>query len=219
MKHINYNSTNLNIKNIAPVWQANDALVFIIDIDDYNIYNVKCLSKSEHLYLQNLKTLYFQKRYIVSRILLKYLISTITEQNIACINTFKDKFGQIQIENYEEFYICFAYTKNTLAMCISKMNIGIDIEVLKQINHSYVQFSLKSGDLQTSKESEFIDMWLLKEAYCKYFNKNLIDNLNAKIDIESVNHILYLVDRKYKLAAITAKYCKLNIYKLEKVNI
>lgn len=216
MKILTCNSSIININNLSDIWQNNDFIVVLFDMDTYSIENT-FLSSQEEIYLNKLKTFYFKKRYETSRTVLKYLISIIFQQDIRSINTFKDDFGRVHIENFDDLYICLGYTKNIVMLCISKIEIGTDIETVKLIKHKNIEKILKFGDLKKTKSNDFIKKWVLKEAYCKYSNQKLINNLTIKNDFKDIYSNLYIVDKKLILGIVTAdKYSTFKIINLKK---
>ncbi len=60
--------------SIYKLWNKNDALIFLIDLEMDEQFELSNLSSDEKEYLNTLKTNYFRKRFIVSRSFLKFIL-------------------------------------------------------------------------------------------------------------------------------------------------
>ena len=64
------------------LWEQNDILILLIDLDSYSVLSTEYLDDTEKEDLDRFKTSYFKKRYIVSRIVLKYVLSCLIKGTI-----------------------------------------------------------------------------------------------------------------------------------------
>jgi 4'-phosphopantetheinyl transferase len=218
-------SAPIPLENIPHLWEQNDILILLINLKNYNLLNTEYLDLSEKKHLESLKTSYFRKRYIVSRNVLKYIIQNIPgclrkDQSISEIGTYSDEYGKIHIRNYRELHICISYTGNIISLAISKVEVGIDIELKRLISPGKVLKYL-TPDLKTENfehQLDFLIVWTLKEAYCKFSNKSMLSVLNKELDLSSIFHSSYVLNSKYILSVITDKNpCFLNISCLAKI--
>ncbi len=60
--------------SIYKLWNKNDALIFLIDLEMDEQLELSDLSSDEKEYLNTLKTNYFRKRFIASRSFLKFIL-------------------------------------------------------------------------------------------------------------------------------------------------
>ncbi len=209
-------------EHIPFLWEQNDVLIFLIDLDDYSSLDEDHLDNSEKEHLEGLKTEYFKKRYIISRMVLKYILcSLLNGRSLSDISLYKDKYGRLHVRDHDDLNLCISYTENTVVLAISKIEIGIDIEVkrslcLKSVS-KYLQ-TKNSDDDKCSKELDNLTIWALKEAYCKFSNKSLFSALNKELDLDSICHSSYLINNKYILAIINgSSQHRINICRLEKI--
>lgn len=214
------------LDNISHLWEQNDILILLINLDSYNILSTEHLDRTEKEHLERLKTSYFKKRYIVSRIVLKYALKYIPgcllkDQSVSGIGTYNDEHGKVHIRNHKELHICISYTGNIISLAISKVEVGIDIELKKLISPGKVLKYLQTPALKTEgfgNELDFLTVWTLKEAYCKFSNKSMLSSLNKELDFSSVFHSSYILNNKYILSVITdTNPCALNISCLSKM--
>jgi len=221
-------SPPIPLENILHLWEQNDILILLINLDSYNVLSTEHLDRTEKEHLESLKTNYFKKRYIVSRIVLKYILKYIPgcllkNQHISEIGTYNDEYGKVHIRNHKELHICISYTGNIASLAISKVEVGIDIELKKLISPGKVLKYLQTPALKIEdfrNELDFLTVWTLKEAYCKFSNKSMLSSLNKELDLSSVFHLSYILNNKYILSVITdTNPCALNISCLPKITL
>jgi 4'-phosphopantetheinyl transferase len=157
--------------------------------------------------LEKLQTSHFKKRYIISRTVLKHtLCDIIKERSASEISTYKDGYGRVCIHNHSALYICISYTQSIVVLAISKIEIGIDIELGRTLA---LKSNLKNLHTKPSltdepvNEADLLKIWTLKEAYSKFSNKNMHLIFSKKLDLRGVSHSTYVLDNKYILSVIT----------------
>ncbi|HII03013.1 TPA: hypothetical protein HA351_15640 [Methanosarcinaceae archaeon] len=172
--------------------------------------------------LKKLKTGYFRKRYITSRMVLKCILSRILEErSVSDIASYKDEYGKVHVRNHEELHVCISYTENITALAISKIELGVDIEVRKKRSLSNISKYLDKITFQSDKSGNDLDIftkWTLKEAYCKFSNKSIFSTFNRELDLTNVAHSSYIIDNEYIFSLITSEgWDKINISLLERI--
>src|SRR5690606_23815750 len=99
--------TSVSLENITRLWEHNDVLIFLIDLDNYGIVGVESLNNDEKESLEKLKTKHSKKRYIVSRTVLKHILyHLLKKKSILDISTYKDEHGEVHVLDHEELDIC-----------------------------------------------------------------------------------------------------------------
>lgn len=213
----------ISLGHIPYLWQQSDVLVFLVDLDNYDTFNTSYLSRIELEYLKRLKTSHFKKRYIVSRTVLKHITCKVAnEQSASEISTYKDEYGKVCILNHNELCICISYTESLAALAISKVDVGIDIELTRKLD---LKSNFKNLYKKTSLMDETVDKpdilktWTLKEAYSKFSNKKMCLIFNRELDLNSVNHSTYILDNKYLFSIVTRSESHIiNINRLQKID-
>lgn len=209
------------LKDIHGLWEQNDILILLIDLDSYTL-NTRYLDDDEKEALNNLKTSYFRERYIVSRTVLKYVLHYLLKgQSIFKISTYKDEWGRVHVRDHEELYICISYTGNIVSLAISKVNIGIDIELKKSRSIGRFSKYLNMRALETDGMGNGLDiltLFTLKEAYSKFSNKSILFCLNKELDLDNTFSLSYILNGRYILSIVTdARPNAINIGHLQKI--
>jgi hypothetical protein len=79
----------ISLEYIPYLWQQSDILIFLIDLDNYDIFSTSYLNRIELESLERLQTSHFKKRYIISRTVLKHILCNITnERSTSEISTY-----------------------------------------------------------------------------------------------------------------------------------
>lgn len=214
---------SISLEHIPYLWEQSDILIILIDLDNYDKFNTDYLDRIEMEYLEGLQTSYFKKRYIVSRTVLKHILCSILhERSASDISTYKNGNGRVCIHNHNEMYICISYTENIAVLAISKVEVGIDIELGRTLALKNTLKFLREKPSFTDKplsKTDILKTWTLKEAYCKFSNKNMLPNLNKDLNLSSVSHSSYFLDNKYIFSVITHSGSHiLNINHLQKID-
>lgn len=215
--------SSVPLENIPCLWEQNDVLIFLIDLDNYEMLSIECLNSIEREYLEKLQTTYFKKRFIVSRTVLKHIICQLLNKNsVTDISTYKDECGEVHVLNYKELYICISYSENIITLAISKVKVGIDVEIKRPMalknTLKYLQTTSSSTDKSTS-DANILATWTLKEAYCKFSNKAMLSILSKEPDFNNTCYSIYALDNKYIFSVITdSAPHSINISRLEKIN-
>lgn len=199
--------SSIPLENTPHLWEKNDILIFLIDLDNYDALSTENLNNTEKEYLEKLQTLYFKKRFIVSRTVLKHIICNILKmESILNISTYKDRYGEVHILDHEDLHICISYSENIVALAISKFKIGVDIENKRPLELKNTLKYLHKTPLYTGNsinDSDFLNIWTLKEAYCKFSNKSLFSFLNKEPDFNNASYFNFLLDNKYIFSIVT----------------
>lgn len=213
----------VSAEQVSYLWKENDILIFIIDLIDYPSPDANYLNEAEKVHLDTLKTEYFKNRFIVSRLVLKYLSGILKEKPCFEMVTLKDGYGRVHVCDHNDLHVCIAYTENIVTLAVSKTDLGIDVEVIKPRSVTSISKSIDSSlpdGTPSENSSDFLLMWTLKEAYSKYSNKTMISNLNRKLDLSDVFHSNCILDNKYMLAVVTkVDQYKVGMYHLQKIGM
>ncbi len=209
------------LKQVTDLWNKNDVLIFIADLKDYSAPDEEYLREVEKIHLKSLKTEYFRKRYIISRLLLKYLSGFLKDRPWHDMVMCKDEHGRVHVRDHNDLHVCIAYTENIVTLAISKIEMGIDIEVIRSRSVASISRSIDRtlSDITPSIDgSDFLARWTLKEAYCKFSNETMFSSLASKLDLSGVYHSSYVLDSKYLLAFVTKCYpYKVKIMRLQRI--
>lgn len=234
---------SVSLEDIPHLWEQNDILVFLIDLNDYNTSNIECntsdiecntsnieyLNHAEREHIERFQTAYFKKRYFISRMVLKFILFHLLDKNsisILDISTYKNECGEVHILYHEELHICISYSENIVTLAVSKIKVGIDVETKRPLalknTLKYLQASPSyaggpASDI--SSDADLLKIWTMKEAYCKFFNKSIFSVLDKELVFNNVYCSNYLLDNKYVFSVITdSGPYTINISRLENIN-
>jgi len=221
-------TNNLKIPSTVPLehipyfWEQNDILILIVDLNDYDTLSTDHLDDIEKEHLERLQTEYFKKRYITSRMVLKYILRRLLkERAVSDISMYKDKYGRVHVRDHKEVHICISYTENIVTLAISKIEVGIDVELRKLRSLANVSKFLRTTLLHADTYANGHDplmIWTLKEAYCKFSNKSMLSNFNKELDLNNICHSNYIINNRYILAVVTdSNQYTININRLKEI--
>lgn len=214
--------SSVSLENTFRLWKENDILIFVIDLDNYDALSMESLNNAEKEDLEKLQTSYFKKRFIVSRLVLKHILCNLLNmESILNISTYKDSCGEIHILDHEDLHICISYSENIAVLAISKVKIGIDIEVIRSLALKNTLKYLYNTPFYTdmSSDTDLLKAWTVKEAYCKFSNKGMLSFLNKEPDFSNASYSNFVLDERYVFSIVTGtgQYA-MNINHLEKIN-
>lgn len=215
--------SSVSLENTLPFWKENDILIFFIDLDNYDALSTESLNNTEKEDLEKLQTLYFKKRFIVSRLVLKHILCNLLNmESILNIPTYKGRYGEVHILGREDLHICISYSENVAVLAISKIKIGIDIEVIRPLalknTLKYLYNTPFCTDTSVS-DTDLLKAWTVKEAYCKFSNKGMLSFLNKEPEFNNASYFNFVLDGRYVFSIVTGpdQYA-MNINHLEKIN-
>ncbi|WP_406656886.1 hypothetical protein V7O62_13620 [Methanolobus sp. ZRKC2] len=201
-------SSHVSLEHVSHLWKQNDILVFIADLKDYSTLDAGHLEDVEKEHLESLKTEYFRKRFKVSRFVLKHILCILLDkQSVFDVSLYKDKYGRLHVRNHDELNICISYTENMSFLAISKTEVGIDAEIRRSLSLKKASKYLKtetSYDGRYATDLNLLTTWTLKEAYCKYSNRNIISYLGKSLDTNDIFYSGYFINNRYLLAVVTS---------------
>lgn len=216
--------SSVHLENIPYLWVKNDILVFFIDMNNYDSSGTEFLNNIEKKDLEKLQTPYFKKRFIVSRIVLKHILCHLLKmESTLDISTYRDMYGEVRIFNHEDLHLCISYSENIVALAISKVKIGIDVEIKRQLELKNTLKYLHKTPLYSDKpvtDAVLLKAWTVKEAYCKFSNKSMLSSLNKEPDFDNASYFNFVLDDKYIFSIVTGLGQRdINISRLEKIDL
>ncbi|MGB9929745.1 MAG: hypothetical protein ACPK85_15320 [Methanosarcina sp.] len=163
-------------------------------------------------------------------------------QALSEIHTFKDEYGRVHVryepkknssdrcskerdpekennheKSCEKLNLCISYTDNLISLAISKVDIGMDIELrrsfpLQRLSGYLDPFKLgieyKESSLKVNPERNsfgYLVTLTLKEAYCKFSNIDMLSNLNKNPDFNNLFYSVFILRDKYLLSLVADK--------------
>ncbi|TGC08305.1 4'-phosphopantetheinyl transferase family protein [Methanolobus halotolerans] len=200
-------SSRISLEHIPGLWEENDILILIVNMNDYGTPDAGYLDNMEKEHLDRLQTGYFKKRFITSRMVLKCTLCVLLdERSVLDISLYKDEYGRIHVRDHNELNICISYTEDVFFLAISTIEVGIDVEKKRKLPFKnipkYMQAEM-SYDSECAADLQFLVKWTLKEAYCKFSNKSIFTHLNKVVDTNDISYSSYLINGRYILTVVT----------------
>ncbi|WP_440951618.1 4'-phosphopantetheinyl transferase family protein [Methanococcoides sp. FTZ1] len=215
-------SNILSSSVIHELWDESEVLIFLADLELYEQLRSPDLTCDEKEYLKTLRTEYFKKRFIVSRSLLKAILQHILRKKTPSeISLYRNNNGRVCIGDHKEIYICISYTRNLVAILLSRQKAGLDIEHIRPIYltrfSKYFQNKGPERDMPMEDNVNVLKAWTLKEAYCKLTDQSMMACLNKEIALDDLDHHELIVNNEYVLSVVfDSKDNEVNICYLKK---
>ncbi|OAT84214.1 hypothetical protein A6P54_02650 [Bacillus sp. MKU004] len=119
--------------------------------------------------------------FLFGRILIKVILSEILNIEVKEIVLDETKYGKPYLVNSENINFNLSHSNNVLALVVSKLKVGIDIETLDQKVrfHEYkialtkLEFEYLEDLKNEEAKSKFLTLWTKKEAFLKAIGKGL----------------------------------------------
>lgn len=213
--------------------------LYILNVKDidYNIvadkYNQSLLYKESD---KNNKK--FNKFHLLGRLLLYQALKKDFNLNIKEIEIKKNKYGKPYLSNHK-LYFSISYSNDWVICCISKYQVGIDIEKIQDIDKELLKYISKKSTLWIDRHSQsqlnnyFFSDWCLKESFVKYLgmglsydikklNFEIQDSITLSIENKEINNLYFKVldiIHGYKIAICMNQNKKIKISYCKKENI
>lgn len=185
---------------ILTYWKAHDAITFLVDLGVYHPSLNDFLTHSEKKQELAYKPVISRQRFVVSRILLKYILREIlSKEHIADIVLIRNEEGRILVKNYPSVYICLSYSGASIAITMGKRKLGSDIEVVRPLHDKKIISSPIFNDMNCKNEKErirqVIHVWTLVEAYAKLHDINPYPLINNRSLFKDGNFVSYCINQ------------------------
>ncbi len=164
--------SGMNVRSeIRELWSSCDILVCYLDMDRHSI-RTESLTDNEIITLSNFKSEYFQKRYVLSRTLLKHLLCNILETRSPSEVVLSPSYGRrVQVNNGDYPWISLSYSQNVLASFLAKERATGDVEVIRLSRVHPSKYPALTGlgvDEVHNTPRVFWERWTQLEACAKF---------------------------------------------------
>jgi len=172
------NSSNCcSFDMIAAYWKRVEIITFLLDLGIYDTLLSEFLDDREKEKVLLFKTEISRMRYIVSRSVLKHILSEIlNEKNVLNIVLLSRTPGGICVQDYPAFSVSLSYSGTWIAITLGKVKVGSDIEVVRPVDISKIKLYPLFTDHEYVDEKKnipaFLQLWTLIEAYSKLQDRN-----------------------------------------------
>lgn len=195
--------------DIMSYWRSYDAITFLVDIRGYNPALHDFLTNDEKGRELRYKLLISRYRFVVSRSILKHILSAILEKkDIMDIILIRDEDGRIHVKDRSDIYISLSYNGTSIAITVGKRKLGSDIERVRPLRDKKITASPIFFDYLYAQGEEriqhVIHIWTLVESYAKLYDKNPYPLLNSCLPFENAEFMSYNIDQHmiFSLASV-----------------
>lgn len=172
----------------------------------------------------------FSKIHLLGRLLLYQALKKDFNLNIKEIDIKKNKYGKPYLSNHN-LYFSISYSNDWVICCISKYQVGIDIEKIQDIDKEFLKYISNKYTLWIERHSQsqlnnyFFSDWCLKESFVKYLGIGLSydikklkfriqDDITLSINNRKIDNLYFKVldiIYGYKIAICMKKNKKIEI--------
>jgi 4'-phosphopantetheinyl transferase len=197
-----WTATNANrcaFDEIFSYWKDYDTLTFLVDLGIYHPSLRTFLDHQEKEKELSYKTMIFQKRFVVSRTIIKHILKNILlTPNLSDSILIRKKYGRIHVKDVPGIYISLSYSGTCIAITVGKRKIGSDIEVIRPVDIRKIKSYPLFYDTRSRNEKErirnFLQMWTLVEAYAKLHDRTTYPCLIEKDLSRDATFVSYCIN-------------------------
>lgn len=175
--------------------------LYILDIKDidYSLVNEKYTHFliAKNLIIEKKRT---NKLHTLGRLILYHGLKSDFNLNDEEILIKTNKFGKPYVKN-QRIYFNISYSHDLVICCISKSQIGVDIEKVQNIDKKFIKYISNKSDLWIQNRSQFqldnyfFKDWCLKESFVKYIGMGLSYDIR-KLDFAINDKVTLFIDNK-----------------------
>ena len=124
------------------------------------------------------KTMIDSKLSVYSDLFVRYLICNKYHLHNNELRFTKNKYGKPYLLNNQDIFFNISHTNNAFVVALSKEEIGVDIEKIRNINlkmakRLFTELEQKYILSSEHKTKAFFELWTKKEAFIKYTGRNI----------------------------------------------
>jgi len=193
------------------LWRKNDIVTFLVDLGNYHPVYCSYLNSEEKEQLLHLLSEISKKRFVLSRVFLKQILSGIFSlENITDIVLLRNERGRVLVRDYPNIWISLSYSGTEITITLGKEKVGSDIEVIRPLFSKKIADCPLFKDFPFGTETEFrhnlLQAWTMVESYAKFADKNPYQLLNtSSFFFSEVKFVSYCVDKRSIFTTATYK--------------
>jgi hypothetical protein len=197
--------------DIPMYWQKNDVLTFLADTGMYHACLYHGLDEAEKEQVHQFKSEYFQKRFTVSRCILRQILPCIPGMEIpGVISLTREKNGQIRMNNRQDIFISLSYSGFCIAVTVGKQKIGSDIERIRSLETKKIRsgplFESLMGGKEIPDDRQLLHLWTLLEAYAKFHDMSLYPLTADRFSLSDNRFVSWCIDEDFILTLASGSH-------------
>ena len=191
------------------------AVVYILNANNLST-DLSLYDNIDKLRLEKIKkssNVLFKKEQLGSSLLLNDILENYFFMDITKVEYIYNEYGKPYIKD-SNLYFSLSHSNGVIALAVSKEEIGIDIELIKDVKDNLAlkvmneaEYNIYKGLSKNDKISYFYEVWTSKEAYVKKLGTTLTLNpSNINIDTDVILKNINISDNQYMIALTDATY-------------
>jgi 4'-phosphopantetheinyl transferase len=176
-----------------------DGMVFLADVGMYDASMQNDLDGAENERVLQFKSEHFKKRFIVSRFLLKRILSHIPGAGNQDALVLSRENKRIVVPGIRDIFLSLSYSGSCIALCVGKRKTGIDIEGVRHVDIRKIRSSPLFDHFRCSNKTKeslhALHVWTLVEAYAKLRDTNPYPLLDSSEFLRDASFVSYLADQ------------------------
>lgn len=158
------------------------------------------LDGAEQERLGQFKSEYFKKRFVVSRFLIKHILTYIRGTGNRDTVGLSRENKRIVVPGRADLFLSLSYSGNSLALCVGKQKTGIDIEGVRPVHLGKILssplFDRSKCGTREEESLHALQVWTLVEAYAKLRERNPFPLLAGSGLLQDARFVSYLADQR-----------------------
>jgi 4'-phosphopantetheinyl transferase len=154
-----------------------------------------------------------KKEQLGANLLLNDILENYFFMDITKVEYIYNEYGKPYIKD-SNLYFSLSHSNGVIALAVSKEEIGIDIELIKDVKDNLAlkvmneaEYNIYKGLSKNDKISYFYEVWTSKEAYVKKLGTTLTLNpSNINIDTDVILKNINISNSQYMIALTDATY-------------
>jgi 4'-phosphopantetheinyl transferase len=154
-----------------------------------------------------------KKEQLGANLLLNDILENYFFMDITKVEYIYSEYGKPYIKD-SNLYFSLSHSNGVIALAVSKEEIGIDIELIKDVKDNLAlkvmneaEYNIYKGLSKNDKISYFYEVWTSKEAYVKKLGTTLTLNpSNINIDTDVILKNINISNSQYMIALTDATY-------------
>jgi 4'-phosphopantetheinyl transferase len=191
------------------------AVVYILNANnlstDLSLYDN--IDKNRLEKIKKSSNVLFKKEQLGANLLLNDILENYFFMDITKVEYIYNEYGKPYIKD-SNLYFSLSHSNGVIALAVSKEEIGIDIELIKDVKDNLAlkvmneaEYNIYKGLSKNDKINYFYEVWNSKEAYVKKLGTTLTLNpSNINIDTDVILKNINISNSQYMIALTDATY-------------
>jgi 4'-phosphopantetheinyl transferase len=194
--------------DLLPYWTAHDAVTVLVDLGAVGPDLYDLLADDEKKRVLLYKSDRSRRRFVVSRAVLKRILSEILSEDAREIVLTRSAEGRVLVRDWPHVHVSLSYHGTSIAVTVGKRKLGSDLEGVRPIRDGKITASRVFRECPraegTDRTEHVIHVWTLVESCAKLQDASPYHLLGACSPFGDANLVSYRIDRQLVLSLASA---------------